>query len=143
MARRARSKTGRRSDLPQPTGGRKEYTDEQGHVTRVVEWFGYKFHLLVDVKHEVSVVYRISSAHTGDNEVLEDLVADGRKNLPERRIQTLAYDKAADDQKVHELLGEAKISPVIKNRAMWKENLERMLPGHDGTILPPRSSETP
>jgi hypothetical protein len=133
LARRARSKTGRRSDLPQPTGGRKEYTDEQGHVTRVVEWFGYKFHLLVDVKHEVSVVYRISSAHTGDNEVLEDLVADGRKNLPERRIQTLAYDKAADDQKVHELLGEAKISPVIKNRAMWKENLERMLPGHDGT----------
>ena len=28
--------------LPQPSGGRKEYTDEEGNVTKVVEWFGYK-----------------------------------------------------------------------------------------------------
>ena len=30
------------------------------------------------------------------------------------------------------LLHEAKISPVIQNRSMWKENFERMLPDHDG-----------
>src|SRR3982751_3449337 len=35
--------------LPQPAGGRKEDTDETGHVVRVVAWFGYKLHLLVDV----------------------------------------------------------------------------------------------
>ena len=37
--------------LPQPTGGKKEYQDDDGKVTHVVEWFGYKLHLLVDVKH--------------------------------------------------------------------------------------------
>ena len=28
--------------LPQPSGGRKEYKDDEGKVTKVVEWFGYK-----------------------------------------------------------------------------------------------------
>jgi len=30
--------------LPQPSGGRKEYTDDDGKVTKVIEWFGYKLH---------------------------------------------------------------------------------------------------
>src|SRR5438552_3150542 len=45
--------------LPVAAGGRKEYTDADGKVVKVVEWFGYKFHLLVDVKHEVALSYRI------------------------------------------------------------------------------------
>ena len=48
--------------LPQPTGGRKEYTDAEGKVIRVIEWFGYKLHLLVDVKHEVTLAYQVTSA---------------------------------------------------------------------------------
>jgi hypothetical protein len=47
-ARHQRSKKNAKSDLPGPTGERKEYTDEEGKVVKVVEWFGYKFHLLVD-----------------------------------------------------------------------------------------------
>jgi hypothetical protein len=82
--------------LPQPSGGRKEYKDEKGNITKVISWFGYKLHLLVDVKHEVSLVYRISSSKAGDNEVLPALVDQGQANLPQRRMQTLAYDKAAD-----------------------------------------------
>jgi hypothetical protein len=144
LARRTRSKKNPRSELPQPTGGRKEYTDEDGKVVKVVEWFGYKFHLLVDTRHEVAVAYRISSANVGDNEVLGDLVSDALKNLPgeapegqddkrRHRIRTLTYDKAADTEDVHKVLHEAKISPVVQNRSLWKENFERMLPGHDGT----------
>jgi hypothetical protein len=34
--------------LPQPSGARKEYTNDDGKVTKIVEWFGYKLHLLVD-----------------------------------------------------------------------------------------------
>ena len=33
--------------LPEPTVGRKEYSDEAGKVTKVFEWFGYKRYLLV------------------------------------------------------------------------------------------------
>ena len=48
------------SGLPQPSGGRKEYTDDAGHVTHAIEWFGYKLHLLVDVKNEVTLAYEIT-----------------------------------------------------------------------------------
>ncbi|MCU0982061.1 MAG: transposase [Pirellulaceae bacterium] len=118
--------------LPQPSGGRKEYTDDQGQVTRVVEWFGYKLHLLGDVRHEVSLAYRISSTKAGDNELLPELVDQSQANLPRGRIKTLAYDKAADDLKVHQKLHAAGIRPVIQNRSLWKQETEQMLPGHDG-----------
>jgi len=118
--------------LPQPSGGRKEYTDERGQVTRVVEWFGYKLHLLVDVLHEVALAYRISSTKAGDNEVLPELVDQAQANLPSERMDTLAYDKAADDIKVHEKLVDAGIRPLIQNRSLWKQETEQMLPGHDG-----------
>jgi hypothetical protein len=119
-------------DLPQPSGGRKEYTDESGNVVKVVEWFGYKFHLLVDIKHEVILAWRISSTKTGDNEVLPQLLQQARANLPKGRMQTLAYDKAADDSKVHKMLHAAGIKPLIQNRRLWNEEHERMLPGHAG-----------
>jgi len=118
--------------LPEPAGGRKEYTDEAGRVTHVVEWFGYKFHVLVDVRHEVVLAYRVSSTREGDNEVLPELVAQAQANLPEGRMETLAYDRAADDGKVHVLLDEAGIAPLIENRSLWREESERMLPGDDG-----------
>jgi hypothetical protein len=115
--------------LPQAAGGRKEYKDEAGQVVRVVEWFGYKLHLLVDVKHEVALAYRVSATGAGDNEVLPAILHQARANLPAERIQTLAYDKAADDGAVHELLHDAGIKPLIQNRALWQEELERPLPG--------------
>lgn len=115
--------------LPQPQGGRKEYKDDEGKVTKVIEWFGYKLHLQVDVKHEVSLAYRISAANDGDNEHLPGLLAQAQANLPPGRIKTLAYDKAADDIKVHQALHAAKVKPVIQNRALWKGEPEQLLPG--------------
>jgi len=119
--------------LPAAAGGRKEYTDEEGNVTKVVEWFGYKFHLLVDRRHEVALAYRVSSTKAGDNEVLPELVEEARENLPPRRMKTLTYDKAADDEKVHETLDGLGIAAVIENRWMWTGEQERLLPGHDGS----------
>jgi hypothetical protein len=115
--------------LPQPSGGRKEYKDEEGRVTKVVEWFGYKLHLLVDVKHEVSLAYHVSDTKLGDNEGVPALVAQAQANLPEGRMRTLAYDKAADDEAVHDCLHTAGIKPLIQQRALWKGEPERALPG--------------
>jgi hypothetical protein len=114
--------------LPQPTGGRKEYVDEEGKVVKVYEWFGYKLHLLVDVRHEVAVAYHVSSTKRGDNEGIAPLVEQAEANLGKGRIETLAYDKAADDAKVHELLHEHDIKPVIQMKHLWKEEPERPLP---------------
>ncbi len=131
-ARRERGKKVKGCTLPEPSGGRKEYVDDNGCVTHAVEWFGYKFHLLVDVKHEVILAYRITDTKTADSDALPEVLASAEANLPENRIKTLAFDKAADDVKTHELLNNAGIKPVIQNRNLWKEEPERKLPGHDG-----------
>ena len=116
--------------LAQANGGRKEYVDDTGKVTKVLEWFGYKLHLLVDVKHEVALAYKVTSANAPDNGQIEDLLGQGQGNVPAGRMETLAYDKVADDAEVHALLGEAGIRPVIENRRLWKDQTEQILPGH-------------
>jgi len=133
-ARGGRRKQGNSNpdQLPEANGGRKEYTDDQGAVTRAFEWFGYKFHLLVDTRHEVALSYQISSANTADSQMLPDLVADAQSNLPTDRIKTLAYDKAADNVNTHKLLHKAEIKPVIQNRQLWRDELERPLAGNAG-----------
>jgi hypothetical protein len=119
--------------LPQASGGRKEYKDDEGKVIKVVEWFGFKLHLLVDVKHEVVLAYVITDTKAGDGETLPLLLEQAAANLPADRIETVAYDKAADGEDVHETLSGKGIKPVIQMRALWKIDPERMLPGHDGS----------
>lgn len=115
--------------LPQPCGGRKEYQDAEGNTVNVVEWFGYKLHLLVDVMHEVILAYQVTSAHAGDGETLPSLVEEAQEVLGADRMETLAYDKAADSVDVHAALHAAGIKPVIENRSLWKDDLERPIPG--------------
>ena len=119
--------------LPQASGGRKEYKDDTGTVTKVVEWFGFKLHLLVDVKHELALAYEITDTKAGDGETLPVLLEQAEANLPKDRIETLAYDKAADADDVHRLLSAKEIKPLIQMRALWQSEPERLLPGHDGT----------
>jgi hypothetical protein len=119
--------------LPQASGGRKEYKDDQGKVTKVVEWFGFKLHLIVDVKHEVVLSYEITDTKAGDGETLPVVLDQAEADLPEGRIETLAYDKAADSEDVHALLSGKKITPLIQMRSLWQTEPERLLPGHDGT----------
>jgi hypothetical protein len=137
-ARRTASAQGRKRDaaegLPEATGGRKEYTDDEGRVTHVVEWFGYKIHLVVDVTHEVALGYAVTDTKAGDGETLPQVLVQTQNNLPAGRVKTLAFDKAADDEKVHKLLHANKVKPLIQNRSLWKEDLERPLPGHEGEV---------
>ncbi|OWK37365.1 transposase [Fimbriiglobus ruber] len=92
---------------------------------KVVEWFGYQLHLLVDVAHEVVVAYHLTDTKAGDNERIEALVEHAQANLPDDRLATLAYDKAADDGKVHEMLHDAGIKPLIQIRSCWPKDGER------------------
>ena len=119
--------------LPQASGGRKEYQDAEGKVTKVVEWFGFKLHLLVDVRHEVVLAYEITDTKAGDGETLPVILERGEANLPADRIETLAYDKAADSEDVHKLLSGKRITPLIQMRALWQTEHEKMLPGHNGS----------
>jgi hypothetical protein len=124
-----------RDDLAQPSGGRKEYTDDSGAVTKVFEWFGYKLHLVVDVRHEVALAYEVTSTKGDDGQMLPAVLAQAQANLPEGRMRTLAYDKAADSEAAHQALADAGVKPVIENRSLWKDELERTLPcQHDNIV---------
>ena len=67
--------------LPQASGGRKEYKDDDGKVTKVVEWFGFKLHLIVDVKHEVVLSYEITDTKAGDGETLPMILTQAQGEL--------------------------------------------------------------
>ena len=75
--------------MPEATGGRKEYTDNAGNVTKVVEWFGFKLHLVVDVKHEVALAYQVTDTKAGDGETLPDVLDQAQRNLPAGRVTVL------------------------------------------------------
>jgi hypothetical protein len=136
-ARRSRDKEGAAEEeaqgLPEASCGRKEYVDDDGMVSKVLEWFGYKLHLIADVKHEVALGYKVTASGVGDGETLPAVLKQAQANLPKGRMETLAYDKAADSGEVHAALNSAGVKPVIQARKLWKEEQERMLPGHDGT----------
>jgi hypothetical protein len=104
------------ASLPAPAGAKKEYRDDEGKVTHVVQWLGYKLHLLVDTRHEVPLAFEITSANAADNQHVTTLVDQAQAALPKGRIKTLAYDKAADDHKVHEQLAARDVKPVIQIR---------------------------
>lgn len=125
-ARLVRS-TEKPDDLPAATGGRKEYLDDKGVVTSIHEWFGYKLHLAVDTKHEVALAWTITSATTADGPTIPSLLAGTDRVLPKGRMERLSYDKAADDEKIHELLNSRNVRPLIENRSMWKDEKERPL----------------
>ena len=97
--------------LPQASGGRKEYSDDDGTVTKVVEWFGLKLHLIGDIENEVVLSYKITGTEAGDGETLPAVLGQAVANLPPGRIKTLAYDKAADTDDVHRELNEAGSRP--------------------------------
>jgi hypothetical protein len=124
------------ADLPAPCGGRKEYFDEQGQVAAVHEWFGYKLHLSVDVKHEVALSWTITPATASDGATIPSLVEGMDRVLPQGRLQTFAYDKAADDEKIHDLLHRRHVRPLIEIRSMWKDELDRPLPGMEQSPAP-------
>jgi Transposase DDE domain/Transposase domain (DUF772) len=135
-ARRKPEKTAEaeiKEGLPQASGGRKEYKDDEGKVVKVIEWFGFKIHLVVDVKHEVVLAYEITDTKAGDGETLPVVFQQAKANLPAGRIKTMAYDKAADDEDVHKFLSGEGATPLIQMRSLWKTEPERMLPGHDGS----------
>ena len=115
--------------LSAPDGGRKEYTDEHGTVTKAFEWFGYKLHLICDTRHEVALGYALTPASRPDNEPIESLLEQAQANLPKGRVQTMAYDKACDDAGVHRLLHARGIAPLIEQRSLWTQEPERIVEG--------------
>lgn len=118
--------------------GKKVYrgVKEDGTVwEKIVKWFGYKLHLIVDATYELPVTYAVTKASTPDIKQGHELVDQMEQKQPEilETAETLAGDKGYDDTKlIIKLWDSHEIKPVIDIRNCWKDGEEtRVLEGKE------------
>jgi hypothetical protein len=97
---------------------------------KVVKWFGYKIHLLVDTEYEMPLGYRVTRASVSDTKQLLPMV----KEVKEKHLQiykemdTAATDKGYDsEENCRRLYDEHGIKPLIDIRRMWRDKETRLL----------------
>lgn len=122
--------------------GKKAYHGEREDGTlweKVVRWFGYKIHLLVDTKYEMPISYTVTRASASDTKHLLPLVEEVKKKHWEiyRDIDKAAADKGYDsEENCRRLYDEHGIKPVIDIRRMWRDQETKLLdPGHSDNIV--------
>jgi len=99
---------------------------------KVVKWFGYKLHLLVDSIYELPLAFELDVASSSDTKNLTPLVDKLREHHKEicDNISELAADKGYDcaDNNTS-LYDEYDIKPIIDKRQMWKtKKFENLFP---------------
>jgi len=106
---------------------------------KVLKWFGYKLHLVVDADYELPVAYKVTRASGADNRqaplLLEDLESKHRDLI--ERARSFCADKAYDDSALHSKLWETYcIAPIIPRRRDWKdgEATRSLLEGADNIV---------
>jgi len=118
--------------------GRKEYRGVRGDGTvweKIVKWFGYKLHIVVDANYELPVAYSVTRASVPDINEAHKLINQMEQKQPNivERAKMLAADKGYDDTKlIKKLWDQNKIKPVIDIRNMWKDGEKtRLLEGYE------------
>jgi len=122
--------------------GKKTYHGEREDGSlweKVVKWFGYKIHLLVDTKYEIPIGCRVTRASESDTKQLLPMV----KEVKEKHLQiyrdmdTAATDKGYDsEENCRRLYDEHGIKPVIDIRRMWRDKETKLLdPGRADNIV--------
>lgn len=121
--------------------GKKRYrgTREDGTLwEKLVKWFGYKLHLIVDADYELPVAYEVTGASKADNRVGSRMIDDLEETHPEilSGCEALMADAAYDDTKLIDKLWEGHgVRPVLDIRNLWKDGEPtRQAPG-EGNIV--------
>jgi hypothetical protein len=113
--------------------GKKTYHGQREDGTlweKVVKWFGYKIHLLVDTKYEMPLGYRVTKASVSDSPQLLPLVGDLKQKHPQiyEDIENLSGDKGYDsEENCRQLYDKHGIKPVIDIRRMWRDKETKLL----------------
>jgi len=122
--------------------GKKTYHGEREDGSlweRVVKWFGYKIHLLVDTKYEIPIGCRVTRASESDTKQLLPMVKEVKKKHLQiyRDMDTAATDKGYDsEENCRRLYDEHGIKPVIDIRRMWRDKETKLLdPGRTDNIV--------
>ncbi len=113
--------------------GKKEYRGQNKDGSlweKIIKWFGYKLHLVVDTTHELPLAYKVTKASASDVKEGHALLEQMEKRQLEilQTAETLAADKGYDDTKlIKKCWDQYQIKPVIDLRNMWKDGEEEHL----------------
>lgn len=113
--------------------GKKEYRGQNKDGSlweKIVKWFGYKLHLVVDATYELPVAYKVMKASASDTREGHALLEQMEEKQPEilRIAETWTGDKGYDDTKlIEKCWDQYQIKPVIDIRNMWKDGEETHL----------------
>lgn len=94
---------------------------------KVVTWFGFELHLVVDSQHELPLHYKVTQASASETVELLPLVEETRDKHPEiiAKTEELAadkgYDSAENNQRLYDDYG---IRPIIDKRSDWKDKTD-------------------
>jgi hypothetical protein len=118
--------------------GKKEYrgVHEDGKAwEKIVKWFGYKLHLIVDATYELPVLFTVTKASEPDINEAHRLMEQLEDKQPDivKAAETMAGDKGYDDTKLTMTCWDNhQIKPVIDIRNMWKDkDKTRLLHGKE------------
>jgi Transposase DDE domain/Transposase domain (DUF772) len=95
---------------------------------KVVSWFGYKLHLVVDTTYELPVGYKVTKANASDMDEMLPMVSDVRGKYFKNAIETISADRGYDSEENNvNLYDKYGIKAVIDIRNMWKDKEETKL----------------
>jgi transposase len=97
--------------------------------------FGFKIHVLTDVKYELPVAFIVTPANSSDivcgKELIEEIADDKSRIHILERCRYLMADRGYDDEKFIGMLTGYGIKAVIDKRNLWKDETEKEVPGSD------------
>ncbi len=116
--------------------GKKSYHGQREDGTlweKVVKWFGYKIHLLVDTTYEMPIGYRVTRASESDTKSRFaglPMVKEVKQKHPQiyKDMERMAADKGYDsEENCRQLYDEHGIKPVIDIRRMWRDKETKLI----------------
>ena len=116
----------RRSDK-EANWGVKRYTESKNgkgeKVVKKTSWFGYRLHLIVDVKYELPVAYKVTQASNSEKTEMLKIWKDLNSKRPEvvKRAKEFLADKGYDYSKLIEWLEKYEIIPIIDIQNHWEK----------------------
>lgn len=121
--------------------GKKEYHGKREDSTmwsKIVKWFGYKLHLIIDSAYELPMAYSVTKASVPDINEAHNLLEKIETERPSllKQAEDMSGDKGYDDTKlIVKLWDDYEIKPVIDIRNMWKDGEEtRVLGDHENVV---------
>lgn len=112
---------------------------EDGTVwEKIVTWFGYRLHLLVDATYELPVAYEVTKASESEVKHAHKIADETARRHPEimGRCEYFTADRGMDDGKlIAKLWDEYGIKPVIDIRNLWKDGeATKLVPGETNVV---------